>query len=531
MSIKKDNMQNGITLIVLVITILVLLILAGVSIVVLTGDNGILENTKTSKEKTKIGEEKEIVKLSQNADLISNDGKRNTKEGLQNELDSMEGTNKTKVIRDGKDSYIVTFLDTNRNYKIKYGKEVEGPIEIEVAEDNKAGDITKGNTLDGSKEKPYQINCIEDWIDFSNKSETDDFTGKEIILTRNLDFLSELAYEDYRTTKYGDMNNDGKTNELMEELTTGTGVKPVNIFKGNFDGQNKKINNLYINSSEANAGLFKEVSNATIKNLIVHGEIFSVSNIGGIAAHISGKCYFYNLEYSGEIGEYKPFITNTGGIIGSVANNSNIEINQCRNTANIIGSGYIGGIIGKIESKVKIKIINSYNEGILILKPSKLLQPYVSVGGILGNASLELVIANCYNVGKIVNEVNNTYNAASGILGSSINVDSTNITNCYNIGETRAKYSYITPFSGGIQGGFWYGQYKSTITNCYYDGSKSDRSVGGTKEEYATKLTTNQIQGKEKIDNQDGTSSTLVELLNKEIENNSTGADTSNWLR
>ncbi len=327
MSIKKDNMQNGITLIVLVITILVLLILAGVSIVVLTGDNGILENTKTSKEKTKIGEEKEIVKLSQNADLISNDGKRNTKEGLQNELDSMEGTNKTKVIRDGKDSYIVTFLDTNRNYKIKYGKEVEGPIEIEVAEDNKAGDITKGNTLDGSKEKPYQINCIEDWIDFSNKSETDDFTGKEIILTRNLDFLSELAYEDYRTTKYGDMNNDGKTNELMEELTTGTGVKPVNIFKGNFDGQNKKINNLYINSSEANAGLFKEVSNATIKNLIVHGEIFSVSNIGGIAAHISGKCYFYNLEYSGEIGEYKPFITNTGGIIGSVANNSNIEIN------------------------------------------------------------------------------------------------------------------------------------------------------------------------------------------------------------
>lgn len=39
------------------------------------------------------------------------------------------------------------------------------------------------------------------------------------------------------------------------------------------------------------------------------------------------------------------------------------------------------------------------------------------------------------------------------------------------------------------------------------------------------------MQGKEKIQNQNGTSSTLVELLNKEIDNNSTETDTSTWLR
>ena len=39
--IKKDN--TGITLIALVITIIILLILAGVTIGLVTGDNGILE--------------------------------------------------------------------------------------------------------------------------------------------------------------------------------------------------------------------------------------------------------------------------------------------------------------------------------------------------------------------------------------------------------------------------------------------------------------------------------------------------------
>ena len=95
-------------------------------------------------------------------------------------LDNIEGINKTKVIKDGIYSFIVTFLDTNRNYKIDENGNIEGPIDIEIVTDNQAGDITKGITLDGSKENPYQINCIEDWVDFSEKSKTDNFVGKEI---------------------------------------------------------------------------------------------------------------------------------------------------------------------------------------------------------------------------------------------------------------------------------------------------------------------------------------------------------------
>ena len=60
----KRNIQNkGITLIALVITIIVLLILAGVSIAMLTGENGILTQAQTSKERTEIAEAKEQAKL------------------------------------------------------------------------------------------------------------------------------------------------------------------------------------------------------------------------------------------------------------------------------------------------------------------------------------------------------------------------------------------------------------------------------------------------------------------------------------
>ena len=55
--------QRGITLIALVITIIVLLILAGVSIAMLTGDNGILSNATRSVAETNIAEDREAATL------------------------------------------------------------------------------------------------------------------------------------------------------------------------------------------------------------------------------------------------------------------------------------------------------------------------------------------------------------------------------------------------------------------------------------------------------------------------------------
>ena len=66
---KKEKLKNrwnkGITLIALVITIIVLLILAGVSIAMLTGDNGILTKATEAKNETEQAENDELKKLTQ----------------------------------------------------------------------------------------------------------------------------------------------------------------------------------------------------------------------------------------------------------------------------------------------------------------------------------------------------------------------------------------------------------------------------------------------------------------------------------
>lgn len=54
---------SGITLIALVITIILLLILAGITILTLTGENGLLEKAKSATEKTTITSAEEIIKL------------------------------------------------------------------------------------------------------------------------------------------------------------------------------------------------------------------------------------------------------------------------------------------------------------------------------------------------------------------------------------------------------------------------------------------------------------------------------------
>ena len=66
--------QKGITLIALVITIIVLLILAGVTIAMLTGENGILNKATTAVNNTTDAELKEAVRLAVATNITNNDG-------------------------------------------------------------------------------------------------------------------------------------------------------------------------------------------------------------------------------------------------------------------------------------------------------------------------------------------------------------------------------------------------------------------------------------------------------------------------
>ena len=87
----KKNV-HGITLIALVITIIVLLILAGVSISMLTGQNGILTQANNAKQATEQANAKEKVELSVTGAIGQTKEGILTVENLKTELENYKGT-------------------------------------------------------------------------------------------------------------------------------------------------------------------------------------------------------------------------------------------------------------------------------------------------------------------------------------------------------------------------------------------------------------------------------------------------------
>ena len=166
--IKGVKEQRGITLMALVITIIVLLILAGITIGMLTGDNGIIKSTQNAKEQTEIASEKEVIDQATIEAMGRNKRGNLVEEEFQEAMDRNTKDGETEVTDIGSE-FEVYFKESNRYYMVDKNGSI---LDYEVAvTDPYPGDITKdenGNILDGSEEQPYQINCIEDLVAFSN---------------------------------------------------------------------------------------------------------------------------------------------------------------------------------------------------------------------------------------------------------------------------------------------------------------------------------------------------------------------------
>ena len=102
------NKDKGITLIALVVTIIVLLILAGISISMLTGQNGILTRVAEAKRKTEDAEKQENEKMQRYEQTIDERDLPETAEGQAKgtQIKSpVEYSNKVKAIADGNGDY------------------------------------------------------------------------------------------------------------------------------------------------------------------------------------------------------------------------------------------------------------------------------------------------------------------------------------------------------------------------------------------------------------------------------------------
>ena len=133
MRIYKNN--KGITLIALVVSIIVLLILAGISISMLTGQNGILNRATETKEKTDYAKEKEEISLAittSKMENIDNTTKIN-KESFEKIF--RQQYNKNITIDGNEDnSFNITFNESNRTYYVsEYGDIIDDSNVLKIS--------------------------------------------------------------------------------------------------------------------------------------------------------------------------------------------------------------------------------------------------------------------------------------------------------------------------------------------------------------------------------------------------------------
>lgn len=343
------------------------------------------------------------------------------------------------------------------------------------------------------------------------------FAQKYIVLKTDLDFKSGFSYINSERTDFGDINgNDSDGNQLMIEMTTGTGFAPIGYkscnFSGIFNGEGHKIKNLYEkNKSDSDVlGLFGMIKNSTIRNIKVEGNISTAGDVtgrytsaGGIVGYGSGKIINCISDVNIDIVGY-----GAAGILGREADNA--EIINCINLATITNTTEsTAGIVGRSESN--IKIYNCYNLGDIISMGYQ-------VGGILGFVCNEATVINVYNAGNIPS---NGASGRSGIIGS-LGWASTSgtIKNAYNIGSIVDKKVNWMYGAGSMCGYLYNDSIQLSIENGYYLKNSCSRAVGN-KEDSAYGVS--QI---ERIED-----NSVKELFNSYIEENKDEIDTSDWKK
>ena len=384
--------QNGITLIALVVTIIVLIILAGVSIAMLVGENGIITQAQRADELTTQAQQKEAIELAI-ASVQAQGTLELDRTKLETALQSQLGDTSYTLTENGDGSFLLQI--TERSYYIdSTGKVIteENMIAIGSAEELKAfrDDVNSGNT----------------------------YEGKYVYLTG--DITLDIG-EEWEPIGWYDNDSSSPENENN---------KP---FKGIFNGNNYQVNGIKIDTSNKCQGMFGLVNNAIIKNLKI-GKNNAISGELGTASIVS---YAYNESKIYNCHNETNIVGNgksTGGIVGIA--NMNVLVEKCSNKADIIGKDdNVGGIVGNCINESIVK--SSFNAGNIYGEKN-------IVGGCIGTAQSSCQIVNNYNIGEI--HGNNNY--LGGIIG--LLTDSSTLTNCYNIGNVIGGLNCINGVAGDV---------------------------------------------------------------------------------
>ena len=230
-------------------------------------------------------------------------------------------------------------------------------------------------------------------------------------------------------------------NESVEELSwvpiSDFSQVAVNRWYGTFDGNNKTISNLYINTTAIHSGLFGNIYNqeaserGSIKNIIF--ENVKVSSSVGCLGVLAGKAT--NTDISG-ITVNRGTLNGTeycGGIVGEIFGSS---LSGCINKIKIVGDSgssdgntNIGGIVGCADGSSSITNCANYGN----------VKGYALVGGIAGTAK-KTTIENVFSSGDVTCIETNQLGASTGLVVGRIYEDVTISGNVIYNSEANLSY-------------------------------------------------------------------------------------------
>ncbi len=138
---EKQKTIKGITLISLVITIIILIILAGISINLILGENGLFTKAKNASEETKLASEKEKMEFVVTEILLDtvdkNQSQTITAIDIQNKLNEIYGNNKAILTIADENHFFINMIESETTYKIdSYGKFDENIINWKMIKSN-----------------------------------------------------------------------------------------------------------------------------------------------------------------------------------------------------------------------------------------------------------------------------------------------------------------------------------------------------------------------------------------------------------
>ena len=223
----KGQEISGITLIALVVTIIVLLILAGVSISMLTGQNGILNIAAEAKEKTEIAQSEEKVELAVMSAIANGNGTL-TIENLKKEL-----ANNGITIPDSA-TFPVTVTTGNSAYQIdKYGNITEASTvpQISYTVTNIDGsEITSSNLPESAKLNVTITNISELTVTSIKikKSSGTEITGATIDLSKGTASV-EITENGNYVVEIIATDKKGKNASASPEIQVSGKIKVANL--------------------------------------------------------------------------------------------------------------------------------------------------------------------------------------------------------------------------------------------------------------------------------------------------------------